>query len=98
MLYHLALSSFQTVPNGLVKLSQYEVINFKGWFGLLLAVQQSPVVVNIEASEDSFVNYIPVRRERVDFLAFFRICINSAIGHASFFINGDKIFCDETVN
>ena len=58
------------MPNGLVKLSQYEVINFKGWFGLLLAVQQSPVVVNIEASEDSFVNYVAVSSDRVNVLTF----------------------------
>jgi hypothetical protein len=34
----------------------------------MLAVQQSPVVVNIEASEDSFVNYAKVAEV---FFAFF---------------------------
>lgn len=54
-----------------MKLSQYEVVNFKGWFGLMLAVQQGPIVVNIEASEDSFINY-----ERVIFFLKFNVFWN----------------------
>eukprot|EP00897_Mesotaenium_endlicherianum_P003337 jgi/Mesen1/3030/ME000179S02143 len=35
----------------------WEQVDFYGWFGLLLAVQLQPVVVNIEADQDSFMQY-----------------------------------------
>eukprot|EP00897_Mesotaenium_endlicherianum_P004435 jgi/Mesen1/4019/ME000211S03201 len=35
----------------------WEQVDFYGWFGLLLAVQRQPVVVNIEADQDSFMQY-----------------------------------------
>jgi len=31
----------------------YEQIDFSGWFGLVLAVQQQPVVVNVAGDADS---------------------------------------------
>ena len=43
-----------TQVSGLPLVSHYEEVNFKGWFGLLLAVQQQPVVVNIDASGNEF--------------------------------------------
>ncbi|CAI5459987.1 unnamed protein product [Closterium sp. Yama58-4] len=39
----------------------FERTAFKGYFGLLLAVQRQPVVVHIEASADSFIQYNGVR-------------------------------------
>eukprot|EP00897_Mesotaenium_endlicherianum_P010608 jgi/Mesen1/9576/ME000065S09004 len=38
-------------------IAQWEQVDFYGWFGLLLAVQRQPVVVHVEGSQDSFVNY-----------------------------------------
>ncbi|CAI6005620.1 unnamed protein product [Closterium sp. NIES-65] len=35
----------------------FEQAAFYSWFGLVLAVQRQPVVVHIEASADSFLNY-----------------------------------------
>ncbi|CAI5973993.1 unnamed protein product [Closterium sp. NIES-64] len=35
----------------------FERATFYSWFGLVLAVQRQPVVVHIEASADSFLNY-----------------------------------------
>eukprot|EP00897_Mesotaenium_endlicherianum_P000057 jgi/Mesen1/10051/ME000073S09330 len=35
----------------------WEQVDFYGWFGLLLAVQRQPVVVNIQADQDSFLQY-----------------------------------------
>eukprot|EP00897_Mesotaenium_endlicherianum_P005427 jgi/Mesen1/4912/ME000245S03966 len=35
----------------------WEQVDFYGWFGLLLAVQRQPVVVNIEADQESFLRY-----------------------------------------
>ncbi|GJP33724.1 hypothetical protein CLOM_g18244 [Closterium sp. NIES-68] len=35
----------------------FERTSFYSWFGLILAVQRQPVVVHIEATADSFINY-----------------------------------------
>lgn len=40
-----------------MEISHYEEVNFYGWFGLVLAVQQQPVIVNIEASSEAFISY-----------------------------------------
>lgn len=37
----------------------YERIQMSGWLGLLLALQQQPAVVAIEASSEKFINYNP---------------------------------------
>eukprot|EP00271_Cylindrocystis_brebissonii_P007979 TRINITY_DN2197_c0_g2_i2.p1 TRINITY_DN2197_c0_g2~~TRINITY_DN2197_c0_g2_i2.p1 ORF type:complete len:1042 (-),score=112.83 TRINITY_DN2197_c0_g2_i2:379-3504(-) len=49
--------TFKKTVGGLTILS-YETVSFFGWYGLLLAVQQQPVVVSIEASQPSFVQYL----------------------------------------
>ena len=41
----------------LYKPAAFEQVNFYGWFGLLLAVMQQPVLVHVEATSDAFVNY-----------------------------------------
>eukprot|EP00270_Netrium_digitus_P009358 TRINITY_DN2847_c0_g1_i1.p1 TRINITY_DN2847_c0_g1~~TRINITY_DN2847_c0_g1_i1.p1 ORF type:complete len:510 (+),score=48.67 TRINITY_DN2847_c0_g1_i1:163-1530(+) len=35
----------------------YEAVDFYGWFGLALAVQRQPVIVNIQSNANSFVHY-----------------------------------------
>ena len=45
------------LPKSGVKATAFEEVSFSGWLGLLLAVQQQPVVVNIEASAPSFLNF-----------------------------------------
>ena len=35
----------------------FDSASFYGWFGILLAVQRQPVIVHIEATASSFVNY-----------------------------------------
>eukprot|EP00271_Cylindrocystis_brebissonii_P016316 TRINITY_DN3972_c0_g2_i3.p1 TRINITY_DN3972_c0_g2~~TRINITY_DN3972_c0_g2_i3.p1 ORF type:complete len:913 (+),score=36.48 TRINITY_DN3972_c0_g2_i3:396-2741(+) len=47
----------QTNLKGAYKLKGFEKVNFFGWFGLLIAIQQQPVIVNLEASQPSFVTY-----------------------------------------
>eukprot|EP00271_Cylindrocystis_brebissonii_P008465 TRINITY_DN227_c0_g1_i3.p1 TRINITY_DN227_c0_g1~~TRINITY_DN227_c0_g1_i3.p1 ORF type:complete len:1179 (+),score=80.12 TRINITY_DN227_c0_g1_i3:654-4190(+) len=47
----------QTCPKklaGAVQIQSFEQVSFYGWFGLLLAVQQQPVVVYVEGSSPSF--------------------------------------------
>eukprot|EP00271_Cylindrocystis_brebissonii_P021503 TRINITY_DN7701_c0_g4_i3.p1 TRINITY_DN7701_c0_g4~~TRINITY_DN7701_c0_g4_i3.p1 ORF type:complete len:535 (+),score=9.50 TRINITY_DN7701_c0_g4_i3:492-2096(+) len=42
---------------GAYQLKGYERVNFFGWYGLLIAVQQQPVIINLEGSRTSFLNY-----------------------------------------
>ena len=35
----------------------YESVSLYGWFGLLLAVQQQPVIVSIQGSSQVFLGY-----------------------------------------
>eukprot|EP00271_Cylindrocystis_brebissonii_P016314 TRINITY_DN3972_c0_g2_i1.p1 TRINITY_DN3972_c0_g2~~TRINITY_DN3972_c0_g2_i1.p1 ORF type:complete len:1158 (+),score=61.25 TRINITY_DN3972_c0_g2_i1:580-4053(+) len=47
----------QTNLEGVYKIKGFEKVNFFGWFGLLIAIQQQPVLVNLEASQRNFVIY-----------------------------------------
>ncbi|CAI5983507.1 unnamed protein product [Closterium sp. NIES-64] len=56
------LSPCQSKPTGgPFRVSGFERTAFHGWFGLLLAVQQQPVVVHVQAIAPSFLNYDGVR-------------------------------------
>ena len=46
---------------GYAPLLAYKSVEFYGWFGLILAVQQQPVIVTIDATAFSFINYNGVR-------------------------------------
>eukprot|EP00271_Cylindrocystis_brebissonii_P021351 TRINITY_DN754_c0_g1_i10.p1 TRINITY_DN754_c0_g1~~TRINITY_DN754_c0_g1_i10.p1 ORF type:complete len:551 (-),score=15.54 TRINITY_DN754_c0_g1_i10:1239-2891(-) len=43
---------------GAPRIQSFEQVNFYGWFGLLLAVQQQPVVVFVEGSSATFQGYL----------------------------------------
>eukprot|EP00897_Mesotaenium_endlicherianum_P010995 jgi/Mesen1/9924/ME000070S09213 len=45
---------------GRAGVAMWEEVNFIGWFGLLLAVQNQPLVVSVAASSPSFVSYVKV--------------------------------------
>lgn len=40
-----------------MRITSFEEVSFSGWFGLVLAVQQQPVVVMVDASAPSFLNF-----------------------------------------
>eukprot|EP00271_Cylindrocystis_brebissonii_P016632 TRINITY_DN4061_c0_g2_i2.p1 TRINITY_DN4061_c0_g2~~TRINITY_DN4061_c0_g2_i2.p1 ORF type:complete len:544 (-),score=8.32 TRINITY_DN4061_c0_g2_i2:532-2163(-) len=60
-------------------LQSYETIEFHGWFGLILAVQQQPVVVSIAASALSFIEYNGVPKLYDDPACFEDESVNHAV-------------------
>ncbi len=46
-----------SVPSG-VQTTSFEEVSFSGWLGLVLAVQQQPVVVAIDASTNRFQTFV----------------------------------------
>eukprot|EP00897_Mesotaenium_endlicherianum_P010992 jgi/Mesen1/9921/ME000070S09208 len=51
---------------GRAGVAMWEEVNFIGWFGLLLAVQNQPLVVSVAASSPSFVSYVKVCMRMID--------------------------------
>ncbi|CAI5977954.1 unnamed protein product, partial [Closterium sp. NIES-65] len=45
------------LSGGPFRVNGFERTSFHGWFGLLLAVQRQPVVVHVQATAPSFLNY-----------------------------------------
>jgi hypothetical protein len=48
---------FGSQPSGYPLISHYEEVSFRGMLGLILAVMQQPVIVNIEAKGWEFQTY-----------------------------------------
>ena len=45
---------------GLYGITMYEKVSLYGWFGMLLAVQQQPIIVAVQATSPTFLSYTSV--------------------------------------